>query len=254
MLTLAGKGALVVGARRVGGLVARRLAAEGVRLAIAYRSSRAEAEALRDAVAPLASRTALCQGDISVEEDVQRMVRAAQEELEDLSFVINLASDFPRAPFDSLDAEAWDDAMAAAKGSYLLTVHAARAMMANPGPTRGHIIIFGDWAAGETPYRNHLPYLTAKAAVHFMARAFAAELAPHGVLVNAIAPGPTLRPPDIGPESWQRNVLERAPLRRESSAEEMAELVVTLLKSETITGETIRVDSGRHLAGPGVPG
>ena len=127
-------------------------------------------------------------------------------------------------------------------------------MMANPGPTRGHIIIFGDWAAGETPYRNHLPYLTAKAAVQFMARAFAAELAPHGVLVNAIAPGPTMRPPDISPESWQRNVLGQSPLRRESSAEEMAELVVTLLKSETITGETIRVDSGRHLAGPGVPG
>ena len=98
MLTLAGRGALVVGARRVGGLVVRRLAAEGVRLAIAYRNSRAEAEALRDAVAPLAARTTLCQGDISVEEDVQRIVRAAQEELEDLSFVINLASDFPEHP------------------------------------------------------------------------------------------------------------------------------------------------------------
>ena len=47
-------------------------------------------------------------------------------------------------------------------------------------------------------------------------------------------------------------MLAKAPLRRESSADEIAEVVAMLLKSETITGETIRVDSGRHIAGPGV--
>jgi NAD(P)-dependent dehydrogenase (short-subunit alcohol dehydrogenase family) len=99
-----------------------------------------------------------------------------------------------------------------------------------------------------------VPYLTAKASVDFMTRAFAAELAGDGILVNAIAPGPTMRPPDISEDVWQHGVVEHAPLRRESSAEEMAEIIATLLKSETITGETIRVDSGRHLAGPGVEG
>ena len=85
-----------------------------------------------------------------------------------------------------------------------------------------------------------------------MTRAFAAELAPHRILVNSIAPGPTMRPPEISEESWERDVLAKAPLRRESSADEIAEVVAMLLKSETITGETIRVDSGRHIAGPGV--
>jgi enoyl-[acyl-carrier-protein] reductase (NADH) len=60
-----------------------------------------------------------------------------------------------------------------------------------------------------------------------------------------------MRPPEISEESWQRDVLARAPLKRESSPDDIADLIVTLLKSETITGETIRVDSGRHLAGPG---
>jgi NAD(P)-dependent dehydrogenase (short-subunit alcohol dehydrogenase family) len=125
-------------------------------------------------------------------------------------------------------------------------------MRRNPGPTRGHIIMFTDWAAGETPYRNYLPYLTSKAAIDFMTRAFAVELAPHGILVNAIAPGPTMRPPDFSPEDWARRVVDRTPLRRESSPGEIAEMIVTLLRGETITGETIRIDSGRHLAGPGV--
>jgi NAD(P)-dependent dehydrogenase (short-subunit alcohol dehydrogenase family) len=114
------------------------------------------------------------------------------------------------------------------------------------------LIYFGDWAAGETPYTEFLPYLTAKAAVLFMTRAFALELAPHGILVNAISPGPTLRDVDVSEEEW-REALAYAPLHRESSVEEMAELVVTLLKLETVTGEEIRVDSGRHIAGAGRP-
>ena len=251
MLALAHRGAMVIGTSRIGDLVARRLAREGVNLAIGYRTSKAKAERLYQEVAPSVECAFLVQGDLSVEEDVQRMVSAACERLNDVSVVVNLASDFTRTPFASLDAKAWDASMAAAKGSYLLAVHAARHMMRNPGPTRGHIILFGDWAAGMTPYRDYLPYLTSKAAIEFMTRAFAVELAPYGILVNSIAPGPTMRPPDLGEDVWQQDVLDRAPLKRESSVEEICELTVTLLKSETITGETFRVDSGRHLAGPG---
>ena len=254
MLTLAGKGAIMIGTRRIGEHVARRLAAEGVNLAIVYRSSKAKAQGLYQSLLPVAERVSLIQGDVGVEEDVERMVRVAVEELGGLSFVVNLASDFPRTPFATLDARAWETSMVAAKGSYLLAVHGARSMMKNPGPIRGHVVLFSDWAAEATPYRDYLPYLTSKAAIDFMTRAFAVELAPHGILVNAIAPGPTMRPPDLSEEVWQRDVVDQAPLKRESSAEEICELIVTLLKSETITGETIRVDSGRHLAGPGVAG
>ena len=250
-MTLQGKGALIVGARRVGAVLARRMAQEGVNLAIGYRSSATEAESLRDSLTGMGSRAFTVQGDLSHEAQVQAMVEQAVSTLGNLCFVVNLASDYPRAPLPLLDSVAWDGAMDTAKGSYLLTVHAARAMALNSGPTRGHIVLFGDWAAGETPYREYLPYLTAKAAVQFMTRAFAGELADHGILVNAIAPGPTMRPSDIAETDWQDRVVAQAPLRRESSADEIAELLITLLKSETITGETIRVDAGRHLAGPG---
>jgi NAD(P)-dependent dehydrogenase (short-subunit alcohol dehydrogenase family) len=85
--------------------------------------------------------------------------------------------------------------------------------------------------------------------VDFMTRAFAVELAEHGILVNAIAPGPTMRPPEISERVWEENVLAQAPLRRESTPEDIAEVLVGLLRTESVTGETIRVDSGRHLAG-----
>ncbi len=250
MLSLTHKGVLVVGARRIGGEIVRRLSEEGADIAIAYRTSKAEAQQLLNSISGKTERSCLVQGDAAVEEDVIRMVREAGEQLGGLSFLINLAAGFERTTFDVLDGAAWERGMATAKGNYLLAVHAARRFMQNSGPTRGHLIFYGDWAAGETPYPDYLPYLTGKAAIHFMTRAFAVELAPHGILVNAIAPGPTQRPTDITEASWQDEVISLAPLRRESSAAEMAELIVTLLRSESITGETIRVDSGRHLAGP----
>lgn len=252
LLKIAGRGALLVGTRRVGATVARRLSAENMPLAICYRSAVKEARLLQTEIEAVGGHVILLQGDMSVETDVQRVVSAAAEGLGGLWFTVNLASDFKAAPFHALDGQSWDRAMASAKASYLIALHGSRVMMRNEGITRGHVVLFSDWAAGQTPYKGYLPYLTAKAATDFMTRCFAAELAPHGILVNAIAPGPTLRPPDLSEQVWERDVLARTPLKRESSLEDIAEMVATLLKSETITGETIRVDSGRHLAGPGI--
>ena len=240
-----------MGARRVGAVVARRLADEGVNQAIVYRASRAEAHAQAAEIAPKTERVAVVQADAASEADARRAVAEAEAALGRVDFVVNLASDYPRDPLDALDAGAWERAMEAARGAFLLSVHASRAMARNPGPTRGHIVQFGDWAAAQTPYHDYLPYLTAKAAIHFMTRAFAVELAPSGILVNAVLPGPTMRPPDIAQEEWEARLARDVPLGRESSAEEIAEVVVTLLRSETITGELIHVDSGLHVAGNG---
>ncbi|GLW04724.1 SDR family oxidoreductase [Streptomyces lavendulae] len=249
VLDLRGKGAIVAGTRRLGGAVVRKLAAEGVRLAIVYRSSEAEANALAREVTPLVDRVCLLQADLTVEAEVGAIVEQARYELGDLSFSVNLASDYPSVPLSRLDANDWEAGLAAAKATYLLAVHSARVIRRNAsGRTRGQLIFCGDWAAGATPYRGHLPYLTGKAAIHFLTRVFARELAEDGILVNALAPGPTLRPSGLDESAWRR-ILSSTPLGRSSSAEDMAEMVATLLKSETITGEVIRVDSGRHVAG-----
>lgn len=248
MLKLAGRGAIVAGTRRLGAAVVDRLAKEGVHVAVLYRQSSAAAEQQVELARQKGVKAVALQTDLTNEAQLTRAVDQAQEALGDISFGIDIASDYPRVSLEQLDAGAWEAGMSSAKGTYLFATQCARAMSWNSGPTRGHLIFFGDWAAEETPYLDYLPYLTGKAAVHFMTRAFGLELASRGILVNAVLPGPTEKPPDMSDRVWEI-VTDQTPLSRESSGEDISELIATLLRLETITGETIRVDAGRHLAG-----
>jgi NAD(P)-dependent dehydrogenase (short-subunit alcohol dehydrogenase family) len=78
-----------------------------------------------------------------------------------------------------------------------------------------------------------------------IAQSLALELAPE-ILVNAIAPGPILAPPDLTPEDNARTI-EATPLARWGGAEEIAKAVLFLVETDFVTGECIRVDGGRHL-------
>ena len=79
-----------------------------------------------------------------------------------------------------------------------------------------------------------------------LTEALALELAPHNILVNAIAPGPVLAPPGTTDEELQ--AVERStPLGRWGGEHEIAKAILGLLDSDFMTGETIRVDGGRHV-------
>ncbi len=248
MIILKNKNALIVGTKRIGQIVGMRLAEEGVNLAISYRSSKEEAEKLKEEAEKLNVKVVLVQGDVAIEADVKNMVGEATKQLDSLDFMIDLASGFEKTPLETLDEQKWEDAQKDSKGSFLLSVYASREMMKNHGQTKGHIILFSDWAATSgKSYTGYLPYLVGKAAIDYMTKVFAKELAPHGILVNAIAPGPTIKPPFLDEDYWQKEVLGKTPLKRESSKEEIGEMILTLLKSETVTGQTIMVDSGSHL-------
>ena len=91
-----------------------------------------------------------------------------------------------------------------------------------------------------------MPYYVAKAGIIALTEALALELAPDNILVNAIAPGPIVAPPGTSDES-SRKIAEATPLGRWGGEIEIAKAVLALIESDFITGETIRVDGGRHL-------
>ena len=112
----------------------------------------------------------------------------------------------------------------------------------------GRIINFSDWVArsGRPRYPGYLPYYVAKAGVIALTEGLALELAGDNILVNAIAPGPIVPPPELNAEDVKA-VEDATPLGRWGGEIEIAKAVLALVESDFITGETIRVDGGRHV-------
>ena len=94
-------------------------------------------------------------------------------------------------------------------------------------------------------YKGYTPYYVSKAALQGFVEALALEVAPE-VLVNAIAPGPILPPPGLSDQE-KRAVEDATPLKRWGGPEEIAKAALFLAETDFVTGETIRVDGGRHL-------
>jgi NAD(P)-dependent dehydrogenase (short-subunit alcohol dehydrogenase family) len=163
-----------------------------------------------------------------------------------LDVLINMASIYVQKSVDELTVEDWDTQLAVdVRAAWLC----ARAAVPHMRRLRGgRIINFGDWVArsGRPRYTGYLAYYVAKASVIALTEALALELAPDQILVNAIAPGPIVAPEDTSDDEFAK--VERAtPLGRWGGESEIAKAVLALIDSDFITGETIRVDGGRHL-------
>ena len=112
----------------------------------------------------------------------------------------------------------------------------------------GRIVNFSDWtAASERPrYPGFIAYYVAKAGGKALTEALALELAEHGVNVNAVAPGPIVAPPGTTDEELKA-VEAATPLGRWGGPDAIVRAVMFLIETDFVTGETIRVDGGRHL-------
>ena len=245
-MELSGRVALITGGRRIGAVVASEVARGGADIALVYRRSRAEAEETADSLRALGRRVFLVQADLSRPEACERVVDETVNALGRLDVLVNMASIYVQKPVDELTVEDWDNQLAVdVRATWLC----ARAAVPHMRRLRGgRIINFGDWVArsGRPRYTGYLPYYVAKASVIALTEALALELAPDQILVNAIAPGPIVAPQDTSDDEFAK--VERAtPLGRWGGEIEIAKAVLALIDSDFITGETIRVDGGRHL-------
>jgi NAD(P)-dependent dehydrogenase (short-subunit alcohol dehydrogenase family) len=240
------KVALITGGKRIGLVVAGELAARGVDVALTYARSRAEAERAAERVRAAGRRAEILQADLSQAEACDAVVAGAVAQLGRLDILINMASVYVQRPFDELRAADWDAVIDVDLRAAFLCARAAAPHMRRQGG--GRIINFSDWVArsGRPRYAGYLPYYVAKTGVIGLTEALALELARDNILVNAIAPGPIVAPPGTTDEE-SRSVEQATPLGRWGGESEIAKAVAALLDSDFITGETIRVDGGRHI-------
>jgi NAD(P)-dependent dehydrogenase (short-subunit alcohol dehydrogenase family) len=238
--------ALVTGTRRIGGAVARALAADGYDVAVAYRESRAAAEAAADAVRAAGRRAAVLQADLADPAACRGLVDAAAAALGGLSAVVLAASRFDRIAIDALDVAAWDRALAVDLDASFHCAQAAVPHLRRAGG--GHIVLFSDWvaASGRPRYRGYLPYYVAKRGVVALGEALGLELASDGIRVHVVAPGPIVPAAGSTAED-EAKVLAATPLGHWGGEDAIARHVVALVGSTFVTGETVRVDGGRHL-------
>lgn len=245
-MDLAGKAALITGTRRIGAVVAAALAAAGADVAIVYNRSKTEADEAAARAHAHGRRALVLQADLSQPAQCGALVDRASKELGRLDVLVNMASIYPSVSFDDLTVDDWDRQMAVDLRASFLCAKAAVPHLRKSGG--GRIINFADWlpASGRPRYKGYLTYYVAKAGVKALTEALALELAGDRILVNAIAPGPILAPPETTDE--ESKAVERAtPLGQWGGAESVADAVLALIGLDFVTGETIRVDGGRHI-------
>ena len=243
--SLDNKVVLVTGAaRRIGAAIVTRLHAEGARVAIHYRGSADEANALcADLNTGRANSAQTFRGDLLDLDYLPRLVADVVAWGGGLDILVNNASTFYPTPVGTITASQWDDLVGSNFKAPLFLSQAAAPHLRS---AHGSIVNIVD-IHGQRPLRDHPVYGPAKAALAMLTRALAKDLAPE-VRVNGVSPGAILWPEDGMSETTQASILQEVPLRRPGEPGDIAACVLYLLRDAPyVTGQIIAVDGGRSI-------
>lgn len=246
-----GKSALITGAARgIGKAVALRLAREGCNVVLSGRDAKA-LEAVAAEVCQTGAAAVACAGDLRDHGAPERLVETAQTRFGRLDILVNSAGIAKLVPFIEMDLETWQEFQDLhLTATFRCGQAAARAMMA--AGAGGRIVNISSIAASMAMY-GQAAYAAAKAGVSALTRVMAIELAPHGITVNAVAPGPVateqLRAVYSGTMYQERS--RSIPLNRLGEPGEVAELIAFLVSRAAayITGQVFTLDGGASAVG-----
>ena len=247
-MDLNGTVALVTGGN--GGLgqrICHALARHGAHLAVMYAQSRDQAEAVaRDLAARHQINAAAFACDITDGAAIHRLVAAVIARFGRLDILVNDAAynkAIPFADLDSLTPDIWDRIMAVNLAGPMRLMQAVAPVMQAQG--QGRIVNIAS-VAGLSPTGSSIAYAVSKAGLIHLTRCMAVALAP-ATLVNCVAPGlleGTRATANLRPEQVERSAAGSL-LRKAADKDDCADMVVTMCRTETMTGQTIVIDAGR---------
>jgi 3-oxoacyl-[acyl-carrier protein] reductase len=247
-MELRGAVALVTGGN--GGLgqrICHALAKEGTHIAVMYARSRDQAEGVaQELTSRYQINAAAFACDITDDRAVERLIGDVTRRFGRIEILVNDAAYNISIPFpdlDNLTFEVWDKIMAVnLTGPMRLTKAVAPVMKAQG---RGRIVNISS-VAGLTPTGSSIAYAVSKAGLIHLTRCMAVALAPE-TLVNCVAPGlleGTRATANLRPEQIERSA-SGSLLKKAADKDDCADMVMTMCRTETMTGQTIVIDAGR---------
>ncbi|MSO75509.1 MAG: SDR family oxidoreductase [Alphaproteobacteria bacterium] len=247
-MDLKGVVALVTGGN--GGLgqrICHALAKEGAHIAVMYAESRDQAEGVARELASRYQINAVAFAcDITDGVAVERLVGNVTRHFGRLDILVNDAAYNKSIPFtdlDNLTLELWDKIMAVNLTGPMRLIKAVAPVMKAQG--RGRIVNISS-VAGIAPTGSSIAYAVSKAGLNHLTRCMAVAMAPE-TLVNCVAPG--LLEGTRATANLRPDVIERSAsgslLKKAADKDDCADMVVTMCRTETMTGQTVVIDSGR---------
>ena len=234
------------GSGGLGGCICRALAKAGANVVVVYSQSRARAETLAAELSAQGPRAIALQADITTSEGIDRLVSGSLEAFGRTDILINDAAYNIGIAFkdlQKLDLETWNRLLDTNLTAPFLIMRAMAEPLRAHG--NGRIVNIAS-GAGLQPRGSSIGYAVSKAGLIHLTRCMAVALAPD-ILVNCIAPGHmegTKMTANLLPE--HREASRKAPvLERVPTKEDVADAVLTMVRTDSITGQTLVVDCGR---------
>ena len=229
------------GATRIGAAIARKLSGPGKELIIHYNKSKLKAENLKKDLQKQGTIVYLVKGDLSKENDVNKVVKFAKLKLKFFDCLINNASLFENDKLENFSTDGW--------GKHLRTNLRTPALLSKEfaknikGKNNNIINIIDQRVFKLTPY--FFSYTISKTGLYTLTKTSAMSLAPY-VRVNGIAPGPTIKNKRQSEEHFKRQY-SATPLKKQVDVEEICNAVDFFIKNRSITGQVLAIDSGQNL-------
>lgn len=237
------KVALVTGAGdRVGATLARRLAAEGYKVVVHYRSSSAGAKAVQADIIAAGGEAALVQADLGNRADRAALIGKAAAAFGPLTLLVNNASAFEPDAVTDLDEALWDIHFSVhVEAPVFLARDFANQL---PEGAQGNIVNLIDERVLHTA-PSYFSYTLSKSTLWAATRTLAQSLAPR-IRVNAIGPGPTL-PSNVQTDEQFAASQARLPLQLGADPDDITDGLVYILSARAMTGQMLALDGGQHL-------